>query len=179
MLLVINSLLLGTASALRPPLLRPATPLRARPAMSKLTQPEDTLVFYGDAAFCSLYGAVQGAIDNALTPLATTRPELFTNTDALPEPIIQGVLLAAVWVAACQLLGGYQTEVTRSGGTPVLTSCLLTWVVSSAVLLGAAWLLQSQFGLGPGLREDELSFVTGSLTVMGGWRLIVVAALPY
>ena len=82
-------------------------------------------------------------------------------------------------MVVCKLLGGYKTEVTRSSWQPVLTSCLSTWATSCVVMLGAAWLLQSQLSLGPGLREDEVSFVTGSLTVIGGWRLVVVAALPY
>eukprot|EP00320_Phaeocystis_rex_P020187 CAMPEP_0119080442 /NCGR_PEP_ID=MMETSP1178-20130426/112005_1 /TAXON_ID=33656 /ORGANISM="unid sp, Strain CCMP2000" /LENGTH=161 /DNA_ID=CAMNT_0007063043 /DNA_START=114 /DNA_END=599 /DNA_ORIENTATION=- len=157
---------------------RPALPIRAHLVASN-TEPDDTLVFCGDAAICLVYGTVQGAIDNALTPLAVASPELFTNAEPLPAPLLQGVVLAVMWVLTCKLLGGYRTQVTRSRGTPVITSCLATWALSSAAVLGAAWALQSQLGLGPGLREDEVSFVTGSLTVIGGWRLVVVSALPY
>lgn len=63
--------LLGSASALRlaagpPQLHRPAAPppLRARAILNSEPEPDDTLVFYGDALFCVLYGAVQGAIDS-------------------------------------------------------------------------------------------------------------------
>ena len=172
-------LVLGTASALRTgarPLRRSALPLRAHLVLN--TEPDDTLVCYGDALICLVYGSVQYAIDNALTPLAVASPDLFTIAEPLPAPLLQGTVLAAAWVLACKALGGYQTEVTRSRGAPVVTSCLKTWALSSAAVLGAAWLLQSQLGLGPGLRNDEIGFVTGSLTVVGGWRF-VVAALPY
>ena len=172
-------LVLGTASALRTgarPLRCSALPLRAHLVLN--TEPDDTLVCYGDALICLVYGSVQYAIDNALTPLAVASPDLFTIAEPLPAPLLQGTVLAAAWVLACKALGGYQTEVTRSRGAPVVTSCLKTWALSSAAVLGAAWLLQSQLGLGPGLRNDEIGFVTGSLTVVGGWRF-VVAALPY
>ena len=172
-------LLLGTASALRTgarPLRRSALPpLRAHLVLN--TEPDDTLVCYGDALVCLVYGTVQYAIDNALTPLAVASPDLFTNAEPLPAPLLQGTVLAAAWVLACKALGGYQAEVTRSRGAPVITSCLKTWALSSAAVLAAVWLLQTQLGLGPGLRDDEVGFITGSLTVVGGWRF-VVAALP-
>ena len=173
-------LVLGTASALRTtgarPLLRSALPLRSHLVLS--TGPDDTLVCYGDALICLVYGSAQFAIDNALTPLAVESPDLFTIAEPLPAPLFQGTVVAAAWVLACNALGGYQTQVTRSRGAPVITSCLKTWALSSAVVLFAAWLLQSQLGIGPGLRDDEIGFVTGSLTVVGGWRF-VVSALPY
>ena len=173
-------LVLGTASALRTtgarPLRRSALPPRAHLVLS--TGPDDTLVCYGDALICLVYGSAQFAIDNALTPLAVESPDLFTIAEPLPAPLFQGTVVAAAWVLACNALGGYQTQVTRSRGAPVITSCLKTWALSSAVVLFAVWLLQSQLGIGPGLRDDEIGFVTGSLTVVGGWRF-VVSALPY
>ena len=116
---------------------RPALPLRAHLVLN--TEPDDTLVFYGDATVCLLYGSVQYAIDNALTPLAVASPGMFTIAEPLPAPLLQGVVLAAAWVLACKALGGYQTEVTRSRGAPVITSCLGAWALSSAAVLGAAW----------------------------------------
>ena len=99
------------------------------------TEPDDTLVCYGDALICLVYGSAQFAIDNALTPLAVESPDLFTIAEPLPAPLFQGTVVAAAWVLACNALGGYQMQVTRSRGAPVITSCLRTWPsVPSSIL---------------------------------------------
>ena len=192
----------GRACARRPPLAAvPATPLAPlgslRAPLELLTRDDhhrrcvpprlraprgdevdDTLVLYGDAAACMVYGAVQGLTDGLLAPLAAAQPELFTNATPLPLPLLQGTVLALAWVAACAALGGYRPEVTRSRGAPAVRSCLGAWALSTAGVLGALWALQAGAGLGPGVGNDEVSFVTGSLTVVGAWRLVVVAAGP-
>lgn len=139
---------------------------------------DDTIVLYGDAAACLVYGAVQGLTDGLLAPLAAAQPELFTNATPLPLPLLQGGVLALAWVAACAALGGYRPEVTRSRGAPAVQSCLGAWALSTVAVLGSVWALQAGAGLGPGAGGDEVSFVTGSLTVVGAWRLVVAAGLP-
>ena len=135
-------------------------------------------MLYGDAAACVVYGGVQGLTDGLLAPLAAAQPELFTSATPLPQPLLQGTLLALAWVAACAALAGYRPEVTRSRGAPAVRTCLGAWALSSAVVLGGAWALRVGAGLGPGVGNDEVSFVTGSLTVVGAWRLVVAAGLP-
>ena len=141
--------------------------------------PDDLFVLCGDAGFILFYGGVQGVVDMAFTPLASSNPELFIVTEPLPAPLQQGAVLAVAWVATCKALDGYRPELTRQPElNAALTSCLATWAISSACMLGVVLLLQTQLGLGPGLREDELSFVTGSLTIVGAWRLLCAVALP-
>lgn len=138
-------------------------PLRcAAPVMT------DRLVLSGDCAVCLGYGAIQGAVDAALQPLASTQPELFTLTDSLPAPTQQGCVLAIAWVACGLALNGYDVERLAASWTRRLAE---SWASMCVVVLGALWAL-SLAGLGPGLDVSEINFYTGSLSVLGAWRYV-------
>ena len=138
----------------------------------------DDYTAIGDAVVLVGYGAVQAVVDNALGPLAGSDPSLFELTDSVPAPVLQGCLLAASWLACSLLLNLYDPSLTRRPALPTLVACLTAWISSSAVLLAAAWALQTTLHLGPGVSEAEVGFVTGSLTVVGGWRFVLVSAMP-
>ena len=140
-------------------------------------EPIDTLVLIGDAVALFAYGAVQGIVDLLLSPIASENPDMFTNADLpLESPLAQGSLLALVWVGLAQLSGSYSVSRTRQLPDTLLTAAV-TWIASSATLIGALALLAST-GLGPGATPAETDFIVGSATVVGGWRLVTATALP-
>ena len=145
--------------------LAPVAPLLLRcgaPAM------RDRLVLTGDCAVCLGYGAIQGAVDAALPPLARTQPELFTVTESLPAPAAQGIVLALAWVACGVALNGYAPERLAASWTRRLAE---SWAGMCTLVLGGLYTL-SLVGLGPGLGLSEIEFYTGSLSVLGAWRFV-------
>ena len=160
-----------------PQLRRPQLAQRGRAGV-RLSALRDDYTAIGDAVVLVGYGAVQAVVDNALGPLAGSDPSLFVLTESVPAPVLQGCLLAASWLTCSLLLNLYDPSLTRRPALPTLVACLTAWISSSAVLLAAAWALQATLHLGPGVSEAEVGFVTGSLTVVGGWRFVLVSAMP-
>ena len=135
----------------------------------------DNLVIIGDAGALFIYGTVQAVVDVILAPFAAADPEMFTNDLPLEMPLAQGSLLALVWIGLTYFSGGYKWSRSREFPQSLLSSAV-TWIACSALLLGALALLAS-VGIGPGASQAEMDFFFGSLTVVGGWRL-VYANLP-
>ena len=133
-------------------------------------EPPNTLVIVGDAAALFSYGVVQAGVDVVLAPLAAADPELFTNDVPLDAPLAQGSLLALTWVALALTSGSYKFSCTRALPDSLRTAAQ-TWLVSSALLICGLSLLETA-GMGPGASAAETSFIFGSATVVGGWRLL-------
>ena len=131
----------------------------------------DRPVLYGDAIICMGYGVVQGAVDTAFAPLAAARPELFTA--GIAEPYMQGVLLATAWVGCGLSFGLYDPKWTRGSTIEALGACIACWCSSSTLMLAIFTGLHA-IGVGPGATQAVAEFYTGSLTALGGWRLVVV-----
>mgnify|MGYP003687053625 FL=1 len=135
--------------------------------------PVDNQCLVGDCVVCTLYGGVQGAVDVVLAPFAESVPDAFLSTERLPMPALQGSLLAVAWVAFALSLRLYHPSLTRGRAIDAGTACLYTWLGSVALSFAGLIVLQG-LGAGPGpLDMAELSFFTGSITVLGGWRWIV------
>ena len=136
----------------------------------------DSFVRSGDASACVLYGAVQTIVDFVLGPIVAENPELFVTDQPVSQPVAQGAFLALAWLLCGTQCGAFRASGTRSvaGAKPVA----LTWLSSSALMLAIVWALQAGVGLGPGASEAEISFVTGSLTVVGAWRFVCLQLPP-
>ena len=137
--------------------------------------PPDVFVLAGDVASSLLYGAVESATDGWLV-VAEGR-DAATDPDVLPLPLLQAGELAVWWVLCGLLIGAYDPAKTRGDVVRALTAAAQTWVVSCALLLGGLAFLRNVLDFGPGLMQIELDFFTGSLSVLGAWRL-VAAQLP-
>ena len=166
-------------------------------------EPVDEFVLYGDAAWLLAYGAIQGIVDIVLGPMASADPSMFTNdipleryfrcvsTLDLPDacrahwssvralawysPVAQGSLLALTWILLTRATGGYAFSKTRELPNALFYAAT-SWLASCALLIGGLALLGSM-GVGPGASPAEVAFITGSATIVGGWRL-VCASLP-
>ena len=162
-------------------LVAPCGQSRSRaPPPAACASEEDTAVLVGDSVVLVGYGAVQGAVDALLSPLAADGrlSELLVNPDGVANPLAQASALAAAWVSVGRASGAYRIERTR--GVPPLQAvfaCAAPWVCSCAALLALLALAQG-LGLGPGPSQAEVEFLLGSLTVAGAWRLVAAAALP-
>ena len=159
---------------IRPPLVaRPPPPVARSSVLCRDQQSLDQQALLGDAFVSMIYGAVQGVVDAVLSPLADAEPELFTSTERLPAPAAQGAALALTWVAAALLLRLYDPSLTRGDAAQAGTACIATWAGAVALAEGGLLLLSSA-GIGPGpLDLAELGFLTGSLSVLAGWRWIL------
>lgn len=112
-------------------------------------------------------------VDVALSPFADSVPDAFLNSQRLPMPALQGAVLALAWVLVGSAMRLYNPRLTRGDALAAATACLITWLGSVLLILGGLYLL-SEAGAGPGaLDVAELSFYSGSITVLGGWRWIV------
>ena len=118
------------------------------------------------------YGSVQAIVDFALMPLATSQPELFTQTAPVVQAPLQGILLAGLWVGITSVQKGYRPSATRTlPSTESLVPLVTSWLGSSIALLFAFALLGQPL-------DAELEFVFGSATVVGGWRFLYSQMLP-
>jgi len=171
---------------------RRAPPLRRSAAGSERSHApvcgqRDELVLSGDVAVLVLYGAIQGAVDVSMAPMATTQPELFDLLVGPPVtlPSLQTCVLAALWASIGIVLGDidaldpYDIKKTR-GVSPVAAAAAALAPWAATVLLTSVLLsgLQTAFQLGPGLSKAELDFLAGSYVVVGGWRVVVNSVLP-
>ena len=96
----------------------------------------------------------------------------------MPAPLLQGCLLALSWLSCSMLLQLYDPSLTRQRTWPTVKACLTAWLTSSVLLLLSAWTLQATLHIGPGASVTEFGFVSGSLTVIGGWRFVLLSAMP-
>ena len=139
-------------------------------------EPLDNIVIFGDAAALFSYGVIQAIVDVMLAPFAATDPDLFVYDVPIENPLAQGSLLTITWVAIALLSGSYKYSCTR-----ILPGSLIkaaqTWLASSVLLLCGLALLGAA-GIGPGANTAEASFIFGSATVVGGWRLVLAQAPP-
>ena len=163
---------------MRGPLLHVARQPRLHLSMCA-DEPVDELVFYGDAAWLFAYGAVQGIVD--LLPSVFTLDEasadstIFSIDLPLENPVAQGSLLALTWIVLTRAIGGY--SYTRTRVMPdALFYTAASWLASCVLLIGGLALLGS-LGIGPGASQTEVNFITGSATVVGGWRLVCATSL--
>ena len=136
--------------------------------------PPDYFVLAGDVASSLLYGAVESATDGWLVVAEGRAPN---DPDVLPLPLLQAGELAVWWVLCALAIGAYDPRKTRGDVVTALTAAAQTWVFSCALLLGGLAFLRNVLDFGPGLMQIELDFFTGSLSVLGAWRL-VAAQLP-
>ena len=150
---------------------RAAPPRRGNPLRLSYWDDVDSLVLSGDASVLVGYGLVQGATDAALLPLATSQPELFTQSQPVLAAQSQGLLLAALWVGITSQMHGYSPTLTRTLQRDVLVPLAAAWLGSSLFLLSAF------AALGLPL-EAEAEFVLGSLVVVIGWRWLYARWLP-
>jgi hypothetical protein len=112
-------------------------------------------------------------VDVALSPFAESLPDAFLTTQRLPMPALQGAVLALAWVLVGYAMRTYNPRLTRGDALAAATACLVTWLGSVFLVLGGLYVL-GEAGAGPGpLDVAELSFYTGSITVLGGWRWVV------
>lgn len=132
----------------------------------------DALALRGDACVLVGYGAVQGFVDVWLSPLAKAQPALFIQEPPVFAAPLQGLALAALWVAIVEALGGYRISVTRAlPSAQAILPLFAAWLGSSLALLAVCSALQLPL-------DGEVGFVVGSATVIASWRLLVVALLP-
>ena len=150
----------------------PLTGLARRPPAPLMRQTDDQCLV-GDAAVGLLYGVVQQTVDTAFAPIAEEAPQLLSEPDPLPYPALQGMILAITWVACSQILNLYNVDFTRGSALDASVACVSSWVTSVIVLSVGVWLLSETVHLGPGLSSGEVSFYTGSLSVVAAWRWLV------
>ena len=146
-------------------------PRRAAPRCSYWDD-VDSLVLYGDAGVLIGYGVVQSAADAVLLPLATSQPELFTQSEPVLAAQTQGLILAALWVGITSSVRGYRPAATRTlPSRQSVIPLVAAWLGSTTSLVAAFALL--------GLPLDaELEFTAGSAAVVVGWRWLYVKLLP-
>ena len=116
-------------------------------------------------------------MDTALTPLASASPELFAVETPLESPLASAAVLGATWPACGLALGLCSPATTRAGSAPAATACVATWLASLA-LVGGSRMLTHAIGAAPPLAATEVDFYGGSLTALGGWRLLCATLLP-
>lgn len=119
----------------------------------------------------------QNLVDTALSPLAEASPELFLVEAPLEAPLACAAILGATWLACGLSLGLCSPASTRAGVAPAAYACIATWLASLA-LVGGSRLLTHTIGVAPPLAAAELNFYMGSLTALGGWRLLCAMLLP-
>ena len=129
-------------------------------------------MLYGDAGVLIGYGVVQSAADAVLLPLATSQPDLFTQSQPVLAAQFQGLVLAVLWVGITSGVNGYCPAATRTlPSRQSLAPLAVAWLGSSALLVSVFVLL--------GLPLDaELEFTAGSAAVVVGWRWLYVKLLP-
>ena len=146
----------------------------------------DDFVLQGDAAVLLGYGCIQGVVDVSFAPLATQQPQLFDLLVGQPVflPSLQGVVMAAAWVATGILLHRIDFlnpyDVKRTRGVDFVTAAAVAiapWVATCVPMLVALGCLHSA-GFGPGLATEEVDFLVGAYVVTAGWRVVACSVLP-